>query len=1130
MRRGYLLIPVFFLYTWLGWSCKQGGESFSPEINTLFTLLPASYTQIQFTNSLTYDKDFNIYTYRNFYNGGGVGLGDFNQDGNLDIYFTANMSPNQLYLNEGDFRFEEVTEAAGVGGTRAWSTGVAVADVNGDEWPDIYVCNSGDIQGDNRQNELFIHTGKLTEEGIPIFSEQAEAYGIADEGLSTHGVFFDYDKDGDLDLYLLNNSYQAIGSFNLKKNERSNRDEKGGDKLFRNEGNQFIDVSEEAGIYGSIIGFGLGVTVGDINRDGWQDIYVSNDFFERDYIYINQGDGTFIETLEEQMHSISAASMGADMADINNDGYADIFVTEMLPGDQKRLKTVTTFENWDRYQYNVNNGYYHQFTRNMLQLNNGPSAPISQRDSSIITFSEIGRMAGVHATDWSWAPLITDFDNDGLKDLFVANGIYKDLTDQDYLNFIANEETQRSIITREGVNFKALIDSIPSHRIPNHMFVNQGDLRFENKAKEWGLDRPSHSNGSVYGDLDNDGDWDLVINNANMPAFVYRNESDSLLKENNYLKLSLEGEGKNTAALGATITVRHQGLTLYQEHMPMRGFQSSVDPRPNLGLGTIEILDTLKIDWPDGNQTLLKNVASNQHLVISQSEAQQALSDVQESKHLPIFQEVKANLFRPPFSHQENEFVDFDRDRLIYHMLSNTGPALAVGNVNGDGWDDVFIGGAKDQAGALFVRKHPTGTFSPTNKALWEQAKVSEDTDAVFFDADNDKDLDLYVASGGNEFPSSSSALLDRLYLNDGRGNFTKSKQILPTARFESTSCVKAADYDGDGDQDLFVGLRLRPFLYGVPVNGYILNNDGKGNFTSVSSQIAPELSEIGMITDAQWVDMDGDQDLDLVVVGEWMPITLFENDKGKFAKVSPLSGLEHSHGFWETIEVADLDRDGDMDMVVGNHGLNSRFKASKDKPVCMYINDFDRNGTAEHIICTYMGDESYPLVLKHDLVAQLPGLKKKYLRYENYHSQTIEDIFTPEQLEKAIRLDAFYLETSVVLNEGNGKFTLVPLPVEAQTAPIYSILIRDFDRDGILDLLIGGNQYKAKPEVGIYDASHGLMLKGEGNGEFQPLSAKESGFFVRGEIRKLVEYRFGDRLRYVFVAMNNDEVKGFRY
>lgn len=1077
---------------------------------TLFTTMASDRTGINFANTLPFDEEFNIYTYRNYYNGGGVALGDVNNDGLLDVYFTGNIQPNKLFLNKGDFTFEDITVKAGVEGKRAWSTGVSMADVNGDGLVDIYVCNSGDVKGDNKQNELFINNGDLT------FTERAQEYGVADRGYTTHAAFFDYDKDGDLDLYILNNSYQAIGSFNLRKNERPMRDSLGGDKLMRNDGNKFIDVSAEAGIYGSVIGFGLGVTVGDVDKDGWLDIYVSNDFFERDYLYINNRDGSFKESLTTQMKSISGASMGADLADINNDTYADIFVTEMLPKENSRLKTVTTFENWDRYNYSVQNDYYHQFTRNMLQYNNGDGS-----------FSEIGRLAGVEATDWSWGALIFDMDNDGLKDIFVSNGIFQDLTNQDYLQYASNPEIVKSVVSGNGVDYKKLIEPIPSVPVPNFAFQNQGDLRFVDKASEWGIGKPDFSNGSAYGDLDNDGDLDLVINNINSEASIFRNEANQQLS-NRYLKFELKGIDKNTSAIGTKITIMHGDKTFYLEQMPIRGFESSMDPRPNIGLGKIDTVERIVVEWPDGNGELLLDVPTNQTLIIEQKKGV-PLHNIKLYPHEvinidPTFTPVKDVA---DFLHSENDFVDFDRDPLIYHMLSTEGPRMTTGDVNRDGREDFYIGGAKDQPGALFIQTG-NGVFRRTNEKLFEKDQAAEDMASTFFDADGDGDVDLYVCSGGNEFSNVSTALIDRLYINDGKGNFSKSNQVLPTSRFESTSSVSAADYDGDGDQDLFVGVRLLAFSYGAPMNGYILNNDGNGNFKNVTEEIAPELTNMGMITDGVWADIDGDKDHDLLIIGEYMPIKIFINNAGKLMDRTLEAGLSKSNGWWNRLEGSDLDHDGDIDFVIGNHGLNSRFRASVGQPVCMYVNDFDQNGTVEQIICTYNGVKSYPMALRHDLVKQIPSLKKKYLKYENYKDQTITDIFSPELVGQSAKLDAYEFSTSILINEGQGKFSLRPLPVEAQVSPVYGIEIADLDGDEHQDILLGGNLYKAKPEVGRYDASYGVYLKGDGKGNFKSVSSKASGIKMDGEVRDIV-YVQTEQGDLILAARNNDSILAFK-
>ena len=1074
-------------------SCKKEHNS----IMKNFELLDESITGIGFSNDLTYDNDFNVYKYRNFYNGGGVSIGDVNNDNLLDIYFTSNQNQNKLYLNQGNFKFKDISDAAGVSGNKPWSTGVTMVDINADGFLDIYVCNSGDLKGENKQNELFINNGDLT------FTESAEAYNLGDRGFSTHASFFDYDKDGDLDVYILNNSYQAIGSFDLRRNERPNRDLLGGDKLMENVDGKFIDVSEKAGIYGSVVGFGLGVTIGDVNNDGWEDIYVSNDFFERDYLYINNQNGTFSEKFEDQITATSGASMGADMADINNDGYNDIFVTEMLPSDYERLKTVTTFEDWNKYQLKVKNGYYHQFTRNTFQLNNKNNS-----------FSEIGRLSGVEASDWSWGALIFDMDNDGLKDLFISNGIYRDLTNQDYLQYISNEQVLKSITANNEVDYAKLIEIIPSNKIKNHAYKNVGNLKF-NDYPASGLQTESFSNGAAYGDLDNDGDLDLIVNNLNMKAFVYKNTTIET-KKTPYLKFILKGEKSNSQAIGSRIEIISNEQSI--ENQPTRGFQSSVDPRPNFGLKSNDPV-AVKVTWPSGKITFLKDVQTNQMITLSESDG--VITDViNETNQIELFQEDHGIV---KFVHKENNFVDFNRDRLLHHMCSTEGPKMSMADVNNDGKQDLFIGGSKGSAPTLFFGNGSDFVNSKTKD--FEKNRNSEDMSSLFFDADNDGDLDLYICSGGVEFSQYSTDFLDRFYFNDGKGNFNLSEQKLPTiGSLHSTSTVIASDIDNDGDLDLFVGERVVPLKYGVKCSGFILQNDGKGNFTDVTESKAKDLKNIGMITDAIFHDLDADGDDDLLIVGEFMGIEIFINQDGSYTRKEE-SDTKDLKGWWNTIHKADLDNDGDVDFIVGNHGLNSRFRASPEKPITLFSSDFDKNGFIDPVLAFRASNgKDYPYALRHNLIDQMKGLKKKFPDYESFKDASMDVIFTKTQLDASNQLKATTLSSIVLINKGNMKFDVLELPVEAQFSSIYAIHTADFDNDGDQDIVLGGNLFNVKPEVGRYDATYGVYLENEGNMKFKS-HKNGNGFFVKGEVRDLLVHE-----KKLLVARNSDSLAVFKY
>ena len=1103
MKRISAALIFSFALIFLLSSCKQ--EDGGPETR-LFSRLMASETGLDFKNELTLTADLDVFRYRNYYNGGGVAIGDINNDGLPDVFFTSNMEENKLYLNKGDFRFEDITPKTGIKKSKVWSTGVSMADVNGDGLLDIYVCNSGDVQGGRRENELYINNGDLT------FTEQAEKYGLDDKGFGTHAAFFDFDQDGDLDCYVLNNSFRPVSTLGME-NIRHERDSTGGDKLYRNDNGKFLDISSQAGIHGSVIGFGLGVTVADVNGDTWQDIYISNDFFERDYLYINQKDGTFIDELPERMGHISQFSMGTDAADLNNDGAPEIFVTDMLPESEKRLKTMIMHEDYDLYQRKLKNDYYEQYMRNTLQLNRGNGH-----------FQEIAQYAGTEATDWSWGALIADFDNDRRKEIFVTNGIERDLINQDFINYLASESTLLATMREGKADFKGLVEKMPSTKLQNYLFKQNEPLKFQNMAEAWGLGDPSFSNGVAYGDLDGDGDLDLVINNLQEEAMVYRNNSEKM-RGNNFLKVSLRGPEKNTFGIGARVYAYTGTEVLMLENIPTKGFQSSMDYSLIFGLGEVETVDSLEVQWGYGKSQKLKGLKAGQTLELHIKDATADLAVLPGPEKETIFIPTALS---EDISHTENRYSDFNQERLMVHMLSQEGPALATGDLNGDGLDDIYLGGAAGETGGIYYQ-NKTGDFIKSKQPALEKDFAYEDVRAAIFDANGDGLPDLYVVSGGHEFAYEPRMLQDRLYLNKGNGKPERCESCLP-AFYSMGSAIKPADYDADGDIDLFVGGRAVPGKYGFPAASYLLENDGKGNFSNVTARVSPSMGEFGMVTDAVWTDVDDDEDLDLVVAGEWSPVTIFKNNGANLERLYNTEGLDKTEGWWNSVLATDLDNDGNVDFVLGNLGLNSRFKASTEAPIALYVADFDQNQVTEHIYARTIEGKEYPFALRHDLVKQLPGIKKKYNSYEAYAEQTVQDIFTQEELGQAMRHVAYTMATSVVFNNGDGTYTLQALPGEVQYFPVKSVLAEDFDGDGKKELLMSGNFYGTKPEEGRYDAGKSLLVKVKDDRTFEVVPVQQTGLNVDGVVNQAALLNSANGKKRVVFGKNNETVQIYEY
>jgi hypothetical protein len=1079
---------LLFVLSYLLFSCN------TEQTNPNLFLLKNNSTGITFDNTLNYTEELNPYTYRNFYNGGGVALGDIDNDGLLDIYFTGNLVDNQLYLNKGNWKFENITKKAGVACENVWSSGVTFIDINYDGLLDIYVCKAGPpSERVNRHNELFINNGDLT------FTEKSKEYGLDIVGLAVQANFFDYDKDGDLDCYLLSNSIKAVGNYDFIKDQR-NTPTKNGNKLLRNDNDHFVDVTEEANIYSSAIGFGLGITVSDYNNDTWPDIFISNDFFERDYLYINNQDGTFKENLENQFGSISMGSMGADAADLDNDSYPDIMVTEMLPKTIERQRTKTIFESWNKYDMAEKNGYHQQFSRNALHRNLGNNS-----------FLELSRFSNVAASEWSWASLLFDADNDGLKDIFISNGIFKDLLDRDYLTYMANEDKIRDMIKNDKEVMNNLIDLMPSEAVPNAAFKNLGNFEFSDETKAWGLDKPSFSNGSAYGDIDNDGDLDLVVNNVNMPSFIYENTTDSSLQTS--ITLKLVGGEKNTFGIGAKAEIFYDDNQYSAlENFPSRGFQSSISPNLLFGTNTSKSIDSLVISWPNGLKTKYKNLKTNKIHTLKQPEKNSILSNlsmVTTSNQNPL--KVTKDLFK--FLHKENNSNDFNREQLLPEMYNNEGPNITSADINNDGVSDFFIGGAKGQTGGLFISQSD-GSFKEVTAPFKLNAK-SEDTDAAFFDSDNDGDLDLYVCSGGKSFSKYDFSLNDRLYINDGNENFNLSLKPLIFKTPISTSTVSTYDFDQDGDEDIFIGERFKVETYGIPSSGYMLINKGNNDFEVTEPEV---LKNIGLITDSAWADLNYDGTKDLILSGEWMPISIFTNNSGVLSNKTEGFGLSQTSGFWKTFKIVDINNDGTLDIIAGNKGENSFFR----NDTRMYVSDFDNNGTIEQIICHKKGDKYYPIVDRDELVSQIASLKQKLLFYKDYAHANMQSIFTKEQLEKAIILDVKMVNSTLFINKNN-TFRASKLPNEIQYSNIEAIETFDVNNDGAKDVFFGGNQYLVKPQFGIQDASQGWLLYGN--------KSKTSNYVIplsiKGQIRDFKICKIGDR-NYLLATVNNDSLKTF--
>lgn len=1089
-------------------SCRN--EQTQKAENPLFTALEPTQTGIHFANTLTDTEKINILDYLYYYNGGGVAAADFNLDGKIDLFFTGNQVKNHLYINKGNFEFEDITEKAGVGGYADWNTGVTIADVNADGYPDIYICAVGNYKGLEGANELYINNGDLT------FTEKAADYGLDFTGFSTQAAFFDYDKDGDLDCYLLNHavhtsrSYDRVTARNLRNNES-------GDYLFRNEtipskdlkgqkpAKIFTNVSEQAGIFGAAMGYGLGIVVADLNNDGWEDLYIGNDFHEDDYYYINNRNGTFTESLKGAFGHISRFTMGCDAADLNNDGYIDLMSLDMYPEDETVEKSSVGEDPFDIYQFKLAYGFAHQFSRNCLQLNLGGKK-----------FAEIASQAGVAATDWSWSALLADYDNDGHKDIFVTNGIPHRPNNLDYIKFLANDSLRRAIGNPQEIDRRS-IELMPEGKVHNYIFKGEKDYRFSNRSAEWGFDEPDFSNGAVYVDLDNDGDLDLVTNRINQTAGIYRNNAEKI-SPNSWADFTFKGDSLNRFGIGAKVFIKANGETQMQQLMLTRGFLSAVAPVLHFGLGQAQTIDSLVVIWPNLRTEIKTKVPVNQLITLDIANARMQIPPIP----LPLFAPQEKPLFKAtaaPFEwqHRENTFFDFNREALIPFKVSTEGPKIAVGDVNGDGLDDLYLCGAKYQSGALYTQT--ANGFKLLQVADIEADSVYEDVDALLFDADKDGDLDLYVVSGGNEFFGQMEEQYDRLYRNDGKGNFTRDRQALPPMP-DNKSCVRAADFDGDGDIDLFVGGRVVAYAYGRTPRSYLLQNDGKGNFKDITSTVSG-LADVGMVTDARWADLNGDEQPDLAVVGDWMSPVVFLNQKGKLTAATD-NGLQNLNGLWQAITAADLDGDGNTDLLAGNIGLNTKFIKDDNPLLQIFVKDFDKNGRDEQILAYNRGEKIYPVAFKDEVGKQIPSLiNKKFTAYNQYAGKTLSEVIEDKLMRDATRKSVNTFASLWLRNDGKGNFTPLPLPAEAQMSKIFTFHVADVNQDKRPDVLIGGNLHGVSTYQGRYDAFCGLVLLNQGNGQWKSLLPHQSGWLTEGEVRDIQPVTIGGKQRWL-VARNN--------